>query len=251
MKRGLFIMSFFYLILLFSCDEQTVEIFNDGHEIYFEKFFVDAMPPGTEAADSTIASFFFYPDNTMDIEVPLVINLSGKLLTSELKFGLKIIPEETTAVAGEYTLDDSYVFSPNTVGEDAEEVKDTIYVKLHHGNRTEELKKGIRIVVELVPNENVQLGQVERIRAKIILTTVTVRPIWWDEEVEKNLLGMYSEKKYKYFLNEVDKKAEMNATLIKEHPDRAIQLTMEFKTWLSKQKPPIEENDGTLMEVKI
>lgn len=44
-----------------------------------------------------------------------------------------------------------------------------------------------------------------------------------------NLLGDYSTKKYKLFLNEIDKKAEMSEELIREHPDKAIQLTLEFK----------------------
>ena len=250
MKSG-FILLCVSLLLFLSCEEKDTPLFQDGHEIYFEKFFVDAMPPGTEAADSTIASFFFYPDNTEDIEAPLVVKLSGTLLTSDLKFGLKVIPEGTEATSDEYTLDDFYTFSANTVGEDALEVKDTIFIKLHRGNRAEELVKGIPIVVELVPNDEVRLGQVERIRAKIILTTATAPPDWWDKEVEDNLLGVYTEKKFKCFLNNVDKKAEMSALLIKERPDRAIQLTLQFKTWLAKQNPPIEELDGTLMEVKI
>lgn len=249
--KSRFILPCVSLLLFLSCEEKDMPLFQDSHEIYFEKFFVDAMPPGTEAADSTIASFFFYPDNTNDIEAPLVVNLSGTLLTSDLKFKLKVIPEETEATPDEYTLDDFYTFSTGMVGEDALEVKDTIFIKLHRGNRTEELLKGIPIVLELIPNDEVRLGQVERIRAKIILTTATVRPAWWDEEVEDNLLGVYSEKKFKYFLNNVDKKAEMSALLIKEYPDRAIQLTMQFKAWLAKQNPPIEEIDGTLMDVKI
>lgn len=251
MKNILFFPSILSLFLLLSCDRQETPLFSDGHEIYFEKFFVDAMPPGTEAADSTIASFFFYPDDTRDIQVPLVVHLSGPLPLRDLKFGLKVIPEETTALAEEYSLADSYTFRRQAIAEEASGITDTVYIGVHRGNRAGELAKGIKLVVELQPTEDLQLGQVERIRAKLVITTATVQPAWWDSEVTDNLLGVYSEKKYKYFLNEIDKKAEMNATLIRNNPDRAIQLTLQFKAWLAKQNPRIEENDGSLMEVKI
>lgn len=251
MNNNSLLISLFSLLLLLSCDEQETPLFSAGHEIYFEKFFVNAMPPGTEAADSTIASFFFYPDATLDIKVPLVVHLSGSLPLSDLKFGLKAIPEETTAFPEEYTLADSYTFRAQEPAEDATDVTDTIFVVFHRGNRSEELAKGIKLTVELQPSEDLQLGQVERIRAKLIMTTATVQPAWWDSEVTENLLGTYSEKKYKYFLNEIDRKAEMNAMLIRSNPDRAIQLTLQFKAWLAKQNPRIEENDGSLMEVKI
>ena len=96
-----------------------------------------------------------------------------------------------------------------------------------------------------------KLGQIERTRAKLILTTATAQPAWWDDEVADNLLGEYSAKKYKLFLNEIDKKAEMNETLISEHPDRAIQLTLEFKNWLLKQNPVILDEDGEPMKVAL
>ncbi|MEG2229114.1 MAG: DUF4843 domain-containing protein, partial [Odoribacter sp.] len=100
-------------------------------------------------------------------------------------------------------------------------------------------------------NETVGLGQSERIRANIILTTKVIKPIWWTREVEESLLGVYSEKKYKLFLNEIDKNAEMGEDLIKNRPDMAIKLVMKFKVWLSMQNPAILEEDGSLMEVNV
>jgi hypothetical protein len=212
---------------------------------------VNAIYPGTESADSTVATFFFYPDGTTDINVPLVVKLSGTPLTSELSFGLKVVAEETTANPEEYTIASSYSFRANTIADNSVDIRDTIYVQMHRSNRLENLPQGVRLVVELIPNTQVKVGQVERARAKIILTTNTTRPLWWSSTVASNLMGVYTEKKYKLFLNHIDTNAEMSEQLIQSSPDQAIKLVMKFKEWLNAQNPPIEEDDGSLMQVAI
>lgn len=250
--RNRYILLVGFLVLLFtSCDEREIQIFNDRNELFFEKYFVNEMAPGTESADSTFASFFFYPDGTKDIEAEIVVLLSGKELEQDQHFQLKVIEEETTVNADEYTLDDFYIFHANTIDEESTDIRDVIKIKFHRSDRVEELQNGVRLVLELVPNDFFSLGQVERIRTKIILTTAAAQPQWWTSEVEKSLLGKYSDKKYRYFLNEIDKKAEMSEDLIKNHPDQAIKLAIEFKEWLAKQNPAITEDDGSLMEVMI
>ena len=235
--------------LLFACTEKKIPTFNDGREIFFEKFYMAEVYPGTASADSTVISYFFYPDGTRDIEIPLVVCLSGRLLTSDVTFGLKTVADGTTAVGEEYTLESVYTFKSTTVGEDATEVKDTVFVKIHRSARMDDAP--VRLIVELVPNEMIGLGQYERCRAKIIVSTIAIKPDWWTTEVTNNLLGTYSEKKYKLFLNEIDTNAEMSARLIQERPDQAIKLVMKFKAWLSEQNPPVTEEDGSIMKVAI
>jgi hypothetical protein len=240
-----------FVLLLASCKKKDVFVFDDGNELFFEKFYEDEIFPGTGSADSTLSSFFFYPDGTQDIEVPLVLNLSGKLLTSSgLKFGLKVVADKTTANANEYTIDPSYTFSPK-MAPNAKEIKDTIMVKMHRSARLDQLPQGVRLVVELVPNSEVGLGQTERIKAKIILTTIASKPEWWNDEVTTSLLGQYTQKKFKVFLNEIDKDAEMNGKFIENRPDQAKKMVLEFKAWLNAQNPKILEEDGSLMEVAI
>lgn len=239
------------ILLLSGCQKKEVFIFNDGQELFFEKFYENEKFPGTGSADSTQLSFFFFPDGTQDIEAPLVVNLSGKLLKgTDLKFSLKVVAEQTTANATEYTIDPSYSFSP-VIGANATEIKDTVLVKLHRSARIDQLPKGVRLVVELVPNSQVGLGQTERIRAKIILTTLANKPDWWTDEVTSNLLGEYSQKKFKLFLNEIDKNAEMNTKFIESRPDEAKKMALKFKAWLNTQNPQILEDNGSLMEVTI
>lgn len=241
----------FLAIVLYGCKKEEIFTFTDGHELFFEKFYRDEEFPGTGEADSTKVSFFFYPDNAVDAEAPLVVNLSGKMLTTpDLKFGLKVIPEETTANSDEYTIDPAYSFRP-IVGPGTKEIKDTIYVKLHRSARLDQKPDGVKLVVELVPNSKVGVGQTERIRAKIILTTLASQPAWWNSEVTSSLLGTYSQKKFKLFLNEIDTKAELNEDFIKARPDEAKKMALQFKKWLYEQSPRILEDNGSLMDVAL
>ena len=246
MKKLYTVLVVLFVLVFGACYEREIEIFTDENEIYFEKFYMNEVYPGLAQADSTVASFFFYPDGTQNIEAPLTILLSGDSLKEDQMFRLKVVEEETTAHADEYTIDPEYTFHANT-----NDIRDVIYIKFHRSARLETMENGVTLVVEIIPNENLKLGQVERTRAKLILTTATAKPTWWDDEVTSNLLGDYSTKKYKLFLNEIDKKAEMSEELIREHPDKAIQLTLEFKNWLLRQNPVILDEDNEPMEVAL
>ena len=246
-----FTIALLWICCLTACQSKDTLIFQDEHEICFDKFYVDAMYPGTESADSTLVSCFFFADNVLELPAELKVNLSGFKLMSDLEFGLRVVEEETTALPDEYTIDEKYIFHANTMSEDSLQYQDVIRVVMRRSERMKTLEKGVRLVVELVPNDRIQLGQVERIRAKIIATTVQTQPVWWTSEVENELLGVYSQKKYKLFLENVDRNAEFNGDLIKNSPDQAIKKALEFKKWLSEQEPAIREDDGSLMVVNV
>ena len=194
---------------------------------------MNALYPGTKEADTTRTSFFFFPENTKEIKVKLVVNLSGLELEKDLHFGLKTVEEGTTAKPEEYRLEKEYTFRKRALPTDMKEVKDTIEVSVLHSDRLAELgTDGVRLVVELVPNADVDLGQYERRRAVIEWSEVEAKPDWWTHEVEWTLLGAYSYEKYKLFLQVVDTEGEFNENLIKNYPARAIAMVTEFKQWL-------------------
>ncbi len=250
MKRYLYITLLCTIGLLQGCKKDDIALFSGKNELFFEKFFENERFPGKKTADSTEVSFFLYPDGTQDITASLVIHLSGKLLDSPLPFQLRVVEDLTTAHADEYTIDPEYIFDPKT-HPDSLSVKDTIQIKLHRSSRLEQLPAGARLVVELVPNERFNGGQLERRRAAIIVSTLAQKPNWWTEEVTENLLGTYSDKKFKLFLTEVDVKGEMSEELIKERPDIATKLTLQFKEWLNQQTPPVLEENGEVMRVAL
>ena len=94
----------------YSCNEDEIKIFDGQSQLYFDKFYMNALRPGTEGADSTVMSFFFYPYGTQTIEAEVVVNYSGLPLTDDIAFSLKVIEEGTTANKDEYDLDDQYIF---------------------------------------------------------------------------------------------------------------------------------------------
>ena len=190
-----------------ACGEKDIAVFEGRNQIYFEKFYMNALYPGTKEADTTRTSFFFFPENTKEIKVKLVVNLSGLELEKDLHFGLKTVEEGTTAKPEEYRLEKEYTFRKRALPTDMKEVKDTIEVSVLHSDRLAELgTDGVRLVVELVPNADVDLGQYERRRAVIVWSEVEAKPDWWTHEVEWTLLGAYSYEKYKLIWREFMKK---------------------------------------------
>src|SRR5690554_250561 len=134
MKKYIFI-AFVVSVLtgLTGCEKENLTLFDDPRELFFEKFFVDELFPGTGSADETSVSFFFYPDGTQDIEAPLVLNLSGKLPDESIPFTLRVVEDLTTANSSEYSIDPSYTFDPY-IGPGITEVKDTVQIQLHRSN---------------------------------------------------------------------------------------------------------------------
>lgn len=233
MKTGLLFVVTLFGGIFSACEEKNIAVFEGRNQIYFEKFYMNALYPGTEEADTTRTSFFFFPENTDEIKVKLVVNLSGLELEKDLHFGLKMVEEGTTAKSEEYRLEKEYLFRKRELPTDTKEVKDTIEVSVLHSERLAELgPEGMSLVVELVPNDDVDLGQYERRRAVIIWSEVEAKPDWWTYEVEWSLLGVYSYEKYKLFLQVIDMEGEFNGDLIKNHPAKAIAMVTEFKQWL-------------------
>ena len=239
------------VILLISCSEENLATFSGGNEIYFDKFFMDEVAPGTTQADSTVESFFFYPSGTQEIEASLKICFSGRLLENDISFKLKVDETLTTANHDEYTLDSNYIFHARAMRDGVKEVIDTIRIKLHRSSRLITRDEGVRLVVQLLPNDIISIGQYERTKAIIILTEKQARPTWWDDEVTDNLLGEYSQTKYKLFLDNADTKAELDSDMILNNPDKARLLAMKFKDWLNAQTPLIIDENGEIMVVTI
>lgn len=240
MKHTIFIGVMVSLMgIFFSCSENEISSFHGKQQIYFNKFYMNAVAPGTELADSTVESFMAYPEGTTEIKAKVVVNISGVLPTEDVKFQLRAIPEGTTAMDNEYRLDEFYTFRARTIHADAVDIRDTIGITLIKSDRLDALgETGTRLMVELVPNEQVDLGQFERRRAVIVWKLYPTRPSWWDPDTEIgteviwSLLGEYDSDKYILFLQHADVNGEMSEELIQNNPSRARELVEVFKKWL-------------------
>lgn len=230
------------LFFLLACENEDIKLFNGQPQLYFDKFYMNALKPGTEGADSTVMSFFFYPEGTGTIEAQLVVDYSGLPFSKDIPFGLKVIEDGTTAVAEEYTLATEYLFHARPIQPGQRDIQDTISIQLHLSERIKVLENGVRLEVELVPREGVGLGQYERRRAVIVVSNMAEKPDWWDDEVRLNLLGDYSQMKYKLFVQHADPEMTLNKEMITTRPDLAITLVLKFKEWLIENPGQMDEN---------
>lgn len=231
-------------LLFTSCQEDSIMVFGSDHYIYFDKFWKDASYPGTEKADSTEVTFFFVGEDENSTNAELIVVLAGRQLEHDLDFKLRVVPELTTALPEEYTLKDKYTFHARPVQEGDTRFQDTIQIQLNKSARLDTMSAGYRLVLEVVPDENVKPGQYERARSVIRIVKDPVRPGWWNSEVDIYLLGAYSATKYKLFLEHVPGASELDKEMIEQRPDEARKLVLEFKKWL--QQNPSEDEFGPI-----
>lgn len=237
MKQLFFMIAVLTGVCLTACSEQDIESFGTQRFVYFQKFWKDAPAPGTEKADKTDVTFFFAEDDDTYVLADLQVVLAGRPLEQDLHFKLRVVEDMTTALPGEYTLEDFYTFRAKPLAADATQIDDVIQIKINRSERLETMDEGYQLTLEIVPTEETLVGQFERSRAVLKITKDPVRPIWWTEEISKSLFGDYSPKKYKLFLQNVPGAETLDEQLIKEHPDRVRQLVLEYKKWLAKQDP--------------
>lgn len=238
------------LLTITSCKEQDLQVFGDEKFIYFDKFWMDAIAPGTQKADSTGVTFFFAGENDTHVYAKLVVVLAGRPLDKDLPFKLRVVEKLTTAQPGEYTLADHYVFRAKPVGPGETQIQDTIQIQINRSERIMSADEGFKLALEIVPDERVKAGQYERSIARIHVTKDPVRPTWWTKEIEGVLLGTYSPKKYKLFLLHVPGANLIDETYLANHPDRVRKMVLEFKKWLQ-DNPTIDETTGQPMTVMV
>ena len=205
--------------------------------------------PGTAKADSTDVTFFFAKPTDDHVMAEIVVALAGRPLTKDLHFGLKVVKDMTTATPDEYVLENSYTFRARPIPAGASLILDTIQIRMNRSARLNDLEEGIRLVVEIVPSDELQVGQFERSKAVIHLTKDAVKPEWWTLEVSAGLLGNYSSLKYKTFLENIPGAYSLDGNMIKSAPDEAIKLVKLFKQWLAEN--PTEDENGLPMSVEV
>lgn len=240
------------VVALFSCKEVPLKVFGDEHHIYFDKFYMDANFPGKEKKELTEGSFFFLPEDQMQSEVHLLVHMTGRLLTADVPFGLKVVEDMTTATPDMYELDEMYIFKANNVDfEKDKNQSQLISIKIKKTNEVIANPDGYQLTVELVPLGDLQLGQLERRRAIIHISNHAFKPKWWDKDVEEKLFGAYSSRKYRLFLLNIPGAYELDEDMLANRTHKVYELLFAYKKWL-KQNPTLAvEEDGTPITINI
>lgn len=205
-----------------------------------------------EAAKILIHHFMLFSDEKITLEAEDKYGneeFDEEVLHMRQLLKTKLV-DMTTAQPEEYTLADSYTFRALPLAEGATVFQDTIHIQLNRSSRLASLQDGYRLTLEIVPNDEVGVGPYERSRAVLRIMQDPVQPEWWTREVSSTLMGDYSPKKYKTFLQNVEGAERLDGVLISQHPDQALKLVRQFKQWLL-ENPTYEEDGDTLMTVNV
>lgn len=166
--------------LLAGCEKDRIAHYGETEYIYF-----------ANASSNVVEySFAFNPTATQDT-VPLVIRLIGKPVDQDRTVTLVVDPDHTTARPEDYTL-------PSSMRLRAGRVIDTIPLVLHHSDRLALEKYTLRL--NILENEHFELGPVTNTYIDILFSDIIARPAWWTTTVTNNFLGVYSDAKYRYFI---------------------------------------------------
>ena len=214
--------------LFSSCQKEEVPTYSDctsDRFIYFAR---------TEA-DSTDLSFFSYPGQTT-INFPVVVKSTG-YSTEDATYKIAVMSQYTTAESSDYELPATCTFRGGMVS-------DTCFVRFNYSSKLDDGK--VRLVLELKSNEDFQLGPTTSRVAVIWVHNNIVQPDWWDSFISSYIMGTYSEKKYRLFMQVVG----VDLT----DADRSVirHYALVFKQYLAKQKAdgkPVREEDGTEMTI--
>jgi len=135
-------------------------------------------------------SFAFHPGVNKDT-VPIPIMLIGKLSDEDRPVVIDVDPAHSTALASDYELP-----GPNLLH--AGRVMDTIVLVLNNSNRLKNGKFKIRLMLN--ESEHFRLGPPDNRYVDVTFSDMIARPAWWNETVERNFLGGYSDTKYRLFI---------------------------------------------------
>lgn len=217
------------IFLLVACEKDEIQMWDSGNYVQFAE----------EYKDSLTYSFFFYGTQE-EIKVPLNMQLVGLPLANDARVSLSVNQALTTAEPDSYLLDTEPVFRKDVL-------EDTAYLLLKKTALldTEE----VRLVIDIVANETLKPGQSIYSRKVIRFSSLVSQPLWWDEVVEESLLGEYTEKKFRLFM-EVTGVGDLTGYSESER----WSMARKFKYYLIEQEEkgnPVKDEDGADMTVPV
>ncbi len=215
-----------------ACSEEDINGYSACSYIYFNK----------SINDSTVFSFAYEPELTVGT-VSLKLNTISKLENYDRTFAVRFLPEESTAQEGR-----DFTYSTNDL---VVKANDSIaYMKIELKKNDHIAGSFVKAVFEVVSNENFEQGLLKNRKAKVIISDKLSQPAWWDRWHESSGLGIYSDKKYALFIQEIG----IYDLTLKEDGGEMDYYTMRgyvqmFKYWLYEH--PQKEDDGSDMTVPI
>ncbi|RZS72643.1 uncharacterized protein DUF4843 [Pseudobacter ginsenosidimutans] len=218
----------FYSILItvfISCKKENMDVYKSGHYIQFTN----------SLADTTNLSFFFYPGKE-EVTLALPLRLIGTMPEGNLQYQLKVDPKVTTAEAKHYSLPASFDFRQGLA-------IDTAYLTI---KKSPELATTTYLLaIDIASTSDVQPGQTTYARRIFRINDMVTKPSWWDSNMDRFYLGVYTERKFRKFMEftgvgDLSEKSDTEKT----------ELIKRFKYFLIQMKDagtPVLEDDGSDM----
>lgn len=212
-------------LLFVCCKKQTIPTYSASHYVQF-----------TEGiTDTASISFFFYP-NQNEIEYALPVKLIGLMPEKDLEYSIEIVPKETTAANSHYSLKSRYTFSKG-------QSLDTAYITVK--NAAELSSKEVKLVLKIASTPSVQAGQTNYAYRVIEISDMVQKPAWWNANMDRFYLGVYSETKFRKFMEVVGV-----GDLSIYSPSEQRTFMLQFKYYLIDMKEagtPVLLDDGSDM----
>ena len=222
--------NFVYILLVviafYSCSEDKIDLYQGSRYVQFEDHF----------EDTTSTSFFFYKGaNTFDL--PIVLDLVGDTLATDMKYSIQVNTEFTDAPSGSFKLESVPMFEKGFI-------TDTIYITF---NKVPEFDTGeYKVVLDIADtDEGLKVGETVYSRKTFKISAMVAQPKWWDETITRYYLGVFDKNKYEAFIDITD---ETDLTGWEGGP--LIEVCRKFKYELIKLKDagtPLLMEDGTDM----
>lgn len=170
---------------LCGCDDNNEKMYSGDSTLYLNL-------SATEL-DSIVCSFAGTAENRLVVNLP--VGITGYASPTDRTFGLRVIEENTTAVAGKHyeALPDEFVLEQGAYGVN-------IPVAVLYSPDLD--KSTVRLALELVAGEGFSAGIPYRQRVTICISNLLPDVTYW-AEIYGTYFGEYSKVKHRYMLSEL------------------------------------------------
>lgn len=208
-----------------ACKKEQIEVYQNGH-------FVQFINP---VSDTTEFSFFYFPGKN-EVQVAIPIKLIGHMPKHELHYSLEIDSEHSELTSNAYSFSSDLKFRSGMA-------QDTAYITFI--NQPDLASKKFLFCLKIKETSDVKVGQTNYATRIFRVSDMIAKPTWWNSDMDRFYLGIYSEKKFRAFM-EVTGQGDLS--IFTEGEQRILML--QFKYYLIKQKEngtPLLLEDGSDM----
>lgn len=222
----------FLVISFIGCKQNDGMVYDGDSYINFVKEF---------GVDSALCSFAF--DSKLDVvDVAIEVEIASIITSNDRTYKVKIVESESTAKEGVHfdKLPEMLLFG-------GDKNRDFLNIKV---KKSADLDNGdLFAVFEIIDGGDFKPGIFKNRKAKLYITNKISRPTWWDRWHETSGLGVYSDKKYKLFIDhsgehdlDYEKRDDMDYSQMRA-------LVLRFRNYVLENN--IMEDNGNPMVIPI